>query len=515
MAKAFFPTHDLDACAALSEVYEAMASAAAERLPADSNVGQDDAKVAAALRQTEREIREILDKRSSSTSASGVFLQAVGPSETSPLSHLLGEAGESARRAHSKWAEGRNLQIEGEKKPEAVSFGIDKKSPRKLFREALDDAERATSLNPLSTFAWETLGDIWAEFSDYEHARDAWKQALRTDPDNPHLYAKIGQSHWNIAFEGSGRAEPQVLRRALREFEAALLLYGNDDERERILTHQRLAKLCAALNRPAQARLHLQIVEAVDTPLVGWLTFALMSLQRGDFGEAEDYFGRVIDEGSALDTPLTTVIGDRLDERLWPLGLVRAWAHVGRVLSWIRREALDRPAASELDCAEELLHGVYGPAPLTDLTRHRRFPSRIGGTLQEARGQLLLAHQDGVDQAIVAFESSVSEYPYSRAYIALADALERKADNLDADEGVRRRAETLAEYARILSPDDALAAEATRVTDRLRQSANGHPKSGAASGDARRLVGLRSVLRRLSENASGSSRQPLGRGEAS
>jgi tetratricopeptide (TPR) repeat protein len=339
------------------------------------------------------------------------------------------------------------------------------------FELALECAERAVSLNPLSTFAWETLGDVFAEFSDYENARDAWKQALRTDPDNPTLYGKIGQSHWNIAFQSGARRERTELERAAQYFREALLLYSRDDRDTRILTHYRLSKLYSALGNVADARLHLRVVAAASPrpPIVGWLNFGLACLRRQEFSEAEYYLRLVVKHGQELaatsDVGPTTIMGHRLDERLWPLALVRAWAHVGLVLSWTDREARVKNAEAELAQAERLLEEL-SPASHGDPADHKRFPTRISATIAEARGRLCLM-SDQPDAAMQQLEVAISRYPYSRMYAALADALERKATGRSREDELRRRAVRLAEYAATLARGGGLPTETRTLLGRL------------------------------------------------
>jgi tetratricopeptide (TPR) repeat protein len=519
MAKTFYPTHGLVACDSLVKVCDELAGLPVAAHPPDAEgmADWDLDTVATAVRSTHEELTRLLEERSSSTSASGVFLQALVVPAGIEACSLVGEYGDAARRAFERLVDGQEKRYDGvydDSPAGRLAARADERAALKLFERALAQAERATSLNPLSTFAWETLGDIFAEFSDYEHARDAWNQALRTDPDNPHLYGKIGQSHWNIAFQGGARPEPSALERAATEFGSALLLYGSDDRDERILTHYRLSKLNSVLGRPADARRHLQIVVAASerAPVVGCLNFALACLRRGDFSEGEYYFRQVIDDGRELhDTllaegnpsPGRTVMGDRLDERLWPLSLVRAWAHVGLVLSWIDRDARKQEAGSELEKAEDLLRGLYGEKD--DAVAHERFPTRIRATLAEARARLVALDDRRLDAAIEAFEKAVSQYPYSRTYAGLADALERKADSVQPSDGLRRRAATLVDFAQTLGPPGALPAETLRVKERLSAPVHLNGSAPPVNGEVRPLERWRAAVRRVTAGHLGPS----------
>jgi tetratricopeptide (TPR) repeat protein len=482
MAKAFFPAHDVAACRSLVTVYDELAwlpVAGAEPNQTASVPDWGLVAIASAMELTATEIEQTLQSRSSSTSTSGVFLQALVVPEGTDARALVGEYGETVRHAYDSLVDGQTARYGDDGDVRSARGG--ERAAIERFETALQEAERATSLNPLSTFAWETLGDIFAEFSDYGHARDAWNQALRTDPDNPHLYAKIGQSHWNIAFQGGMRPEPDELRRAAREFESALLLYGNDDRAERILTHYRLSKLNAVLGRSGEARRHLQIVDAASdqSPVVGGLVFAMACLRHGDYSEGEFYFSQVIREGRKLYAGASRlrapnrhrmIVGDRLDERLWPLGLVRAWAHVGLALSWIDRDAREKPASGELLEAQRLLRGLYGNDG-SDLVSHERFPTRIKATMAEAQARLMIDHGAAVDVAIKQFEGAVSQYPYSRAYQGLAEALELKAERSAPADRLRRRATALTELAAKLGSSEKV--NGTHASSGSPQSGNG------------------------------------------
>jgi tetratricopeptide (TPR) repeat protein len=463
MARAFSPAHDLDACESVADVYTKLA------LTWD----HEHVKTAIALKKLRDRVKIALDAGTGSAPTSAVFLQNLRPNDEKLLGPLIGSYGNSARQAYQHLVHGRELKD----RETAGDDGWQALMPRaavRPFELALQCAERAVSLNPLSTFAWETQGDIFAEFSDYENARDAWKQALRTDPDNPTLYGKIGQSHWNIAFQGSARHEVTELECAARYFRAALLLYSRDDRDTSTLTHYRLSKLYSALGKLADARLHLRIVAAAAPapPIVGWLNFALACLRAEEFSEAEYYLRLVVKHGRELAVKKhvgpATIIGHRLDERLWPLALVRAWGHVGLVLSWADRDARAKNAEAELERAEEVLKELY-PTSLGDPAEHERFPTRIAATIAEARGRQSLIDEHP-EEAIRQLEEAVSQYPYSRTYAALADALDRKASARSSSDVLMDRAARLAEYAATLGPAEGLPAETRKLLERFELS---------------------------------------------
>ena len=220
-------------------------------------------------------------------SVSSIFLESL-QSSSARIASKIGAYGEAAQHARAHLVAGQDLSGTGTRRK-----ALDE------FRQALQCAERATSLNPLSTLAWETLGDVHRELSDFQNARTAWKQALGTDPDNPRLYDKIGSSYWQIAFIGRTRPLREDLEQAADHFGKALLLYASGSFDEQVLTHYRLGKLHAALRNFGEARRHLEIVEAVSRPpLVGWQALGFAHLELRDFAESEYYFGSVVREGA-------------------------------------------------------------------------------------------------------------------------------------------------------------------------------------------------------------------------
>lgn len=462
MSGTFSPTHDDRVCDTLAEVYGLLGR-------------DDDVAVAADLTTIAQSIRAAL--HSETESASGLFVQL---SRNTRVAAHIGAYARSAQRAYDLLHTAKRQRTAAATSP--ISSDADQHRAAMatvpVLRDALVEAGQARSLNPLSTFAWETLGDIHAELSDFSNARRAWTHALRTDPDNARLYAKLASSYWNIAYEGGRtRPKPGDLRCAINHFEDALTLYGSDNLDAQTLTRYRLVKLHSAARNLDDARRHLQIVEAFagenDPPLVGWVMFGLACLGRQVFTEAEYYFRDVITEGQRLaDRRLepTTILGKHLDERMWPLSLTRAWGHLGLVLSWLERGAIPQLIEHELDNAEARLRDLYSDEE--DPARHPIFPTRAKATALEGRARLALPTD--VDTAIARFEDAITQYPFSRAYLGLAWALEELADeDPTAAPRHRTRAETLVRHGLVLGqwrdPPD----EAKRVLERLRQPKNG------------------------------------------
>lgn len=456
MAGAFFPSRDANACRMVAAVYECL-----------DNAAKGDPETAEALKDVADTVDVKLSKNVG-TSVSSIFLEVL-QSKGIPLATEIGEYGASAQQA-------RGFLVAGQKHSEQC----ERNEAQSAFRKALASAERATSLNPLSTLAWETLGDVHRELSDFRNARLAWEQALSTDPDNPRLYDKIGSSYWHIAFQGRARALDEDLEKAADYFKKALLLYGSGSFEEQELTHYRLGKLNTALRNFGAARRHLEIVEAVQTrpPLVGWQQLGFAYLEDRNFSECEYYFGRVVIEGERLAKSerlgADAIIGDRLDEQQWPLGLIRAWGHLALAITFAERDGNLAKAHEHVGAADELLDQLE--LDPENPTGDERFPTRAPAACLESRG-LILLREGKVEQAIEKLEEAVSAFPHSRAYFELGLALEqRAAENGETTNQTAARAQRLFGHGVNMSPASDPPPEVRAAIARLdRLAVNGAP----------------------------------------
>jgi tetratricopeptide (TPR) repeat protein len=454
MAGAFFPSRDARACRMVADVYDKLGSEA-------------DRQTAERLRDVADEVDRRLSSSVGGASVSGIFLEVLQSSDDS-LSMKIGAYGKAAQQGRARLLRGQRFSTDGEASAALLEF-----------RKALQDAERATSLNPLSTLAWETLGDVHRELSDFQSSRAAWEQALGTDPDNPRLYDKIGSSYWHIAFEGRTRARREDLVKAAEYFNKALRLYGSGRFDEQVLTHYRLGKLNAVLRDFEDARRHLEIVAAVGRPpVVGWVLLGFAYLEQRNFPECEYFFLRVVRAGERFaDEPATTVVGDRLDEQHWPIALIRAWGHLGLAITFAERDGDLAKARRHVDDAAGLLDDLeldpYDPSS------DERFPTRAVAAVVECRGLILLRAGE-VDAAVRTLDDAVSRFPHSRAYVELALALEQQAlGDVASRTDVVPRARRLLDHAVSLAQTDEPSPAIAQALDRLGRLGNG---DGSAPG---------------------------------
>jgi tetratricopeptide (TPR) repeat protein len=418
----------------------------------------DTAHEAKVEREIERDRRAIV---------SAALLQAIGPA---PVADQIFD--EYAREV---WKAQRSLDALRYK---SIGSDQDRIAVAELQRCALVAAEKATAINPLSVLAWMTLGDVHQEYADFANARQAWLNALTQDPDNPAIYDRLGTSWWHFAFQGRNRPSREDLTKARELFEKALLLYDNGAVEEQLHTRYRLAKLCAALYDFDSALAQLRIVEAADArpPIVGWVVLGLAYLARRDYSECEYYFGRVVECGAELDCPsaipkrlddngidpemhsderTAAVIGDRIDERSWPLGIVRAWGYLGLAFSHVERDGDLAKARRLAGTALALAESGHLNLALT--------PTRLPAACHDCFGTI--AWKEGnLKEAEEELEKAIRRHPYSRSYINLA--------RVETDLGrsftrgrtqAASRAKRYIEHARRLDPEHGMTDEMASV----------------------------------------------------
>jgi hypothetical protein len=166
-------------------------------------------------------------------------------------------------------------------------------------------------------------------------------------------------------------------------------------------------------------------------------------------------------------------VGDRLDEQLWPLGLIRVWGHLGLAITYTERDGDLARAGFEVDAASELLEEVQ--IDMRGLASDQQLATRAPATVMECRG-LILLREGKVDDAIEMLTGAVGRFPHSRSYIGLALALEQRAvRETDGRKEMIARALRLLGHAVSLGPTVEPSAEVGNAMDRLSRldSSNG------------------------------------------
>jgi len=415
-------TLDDDELTTIAHELAAAAEVAARRLSASPRPSADDTDAddvdAAYAAKVEREI-----ERDRGVIVSAALLQAIGPA---PIAEQIFD-----EYGCEVWTAQQTLQS---LRYHGIGSYPEQKAVAQMQRTALTAAQKATAINPLSVLAWMTLGDVYQEYADFANARQAWLNALTQDPDNPAVYDRLGTSSWHLAFRGRSRPSKDNLAEAREWFEKALLLYDTGSIEEQLHTRYRLAKLYAAQYEFDLALEQLQIVEVADArpPIVGWVLLGLAYLARRDYSECEYYFGRVVECGAELDRPGTrpkrlddngidpemhsddrgsSVIGDRIDERLWPLGIVRAWGYLGLAFSHVERDGDLAKARRLAETARRLAESTKLDLSVT--------PTRIPAACDDCLGSIAWKEGD-LQSAKEKLMEAIKRHPYSRSYINLA-----------------------------------------------------------------------------------------------
>jgi tetratricopeptide (TPR) repeat protein len=426
--------------------------------------------------------------RDSGAIVSAAFLQALRDSPAAP--RVLDDYGKAVQRAQQllRLLRARSMRdtAEAARSVDEMETGATdralgpKSDIAEIQREALREAERATLLNPLSVLAWMTLGDIHQELADYANARVSWGNAQTQDPDNPALYDRLGTSWWNLAFQGRARPEAAWLEKAKVFFEKAQLLYETGPLEAQLRTRYRLGKLNVALGEFDAARAQFGIVEAAGKkPLVGWVQLGLAHLERKEYADAEWYFERVIlcgaelDAGAASGRSLTEeldpeqisnhrprkICGNRIDERDWPLAVVRAWGHLGLALSYATRDG-------DLGMAKRLLENARWLV-LTPSLDKREYQVRIPAACDDCEGYIALKEGE-LELAIVKLEEAVRRNPYSRSYLNLARSYVAVArTSSDQEKDYHRMAKRCVDHAISLDPDHEATEEIADLLDEV------------------------------------------------
>lgn len=72
-----------------------------------------------------------------------------------------------------------------------------------LIQQAINEAKRATVLNPNNAEVWENLGQIYRNIINFAQGAEEWaiaacRQAVATDPINPRLRVELGGLHYSL-----------------------------------------------------------------------------------------------------------------------------------------------------------------------------------------------------------------------------------------------------------------------------------------------------------------------------
>jgi cytochrome c-type biogenesis protein CcmH/NrfG len=298
---------------------------------------------------------------------------------------------------------------------------------------ALAEADRALAVDPLRKLERTTLGQMYFELHDYEHARSAWESALLWSPNDPELYWCLSQCHRLVA-EEERRPEQhrKELLNAARYLEQALQLYGAEEFENSIRAHYWLGRLYSELGDFHKVIANLRLVQRKpNLRILGDLLVGEAFLKVRGYEQAQQHLTRVIKTGrDQLRTSHLGYVGREVGDEV-PLSLVVAWAHWGRASCEADRDGDMRQANSDIDSAEELVQQLEVEIDTNGARNVKLAPIRR--SCEDCRGWIRLK-ENAVDEAIEHLRAAVRLGAGTDTYLHLALAYETKARSAQDDD---------------------------------------------------------------------------------
>lgn len=296
---------------------------------------------------------------------------------------------------------------------------------QKDYAGALQRAEQAIKLNPLSPDERTVLGNIYFELNQFAEARATWEEALLWDPDAPEIHANIGMAYIKLA--GDFREATQrnhALQQAAKYLGQALDLYDGVEDKGR--AHSLLGQLYLELSQYASAIPHFRIAQTMlaqadkEFPhikdIIG-LDLGWAYLKNKAYDECIEELKRVIDEvnkpiraGCPENKLLFTVSRDQIS-----LGEILAKAYLYQAFSYAERDAnLDNGLRLAKKAKKYIESFSEGKKENTYLAAH----ADCEGWIYYKKGE--------IQNAIQCLESALSLTADAGTYLRLALVYEQK-----------------------------------------------------------------------------------------
>jgi tetratricopeptide (TPR) repeat protein len=303
--------------------------------------------------------------------------------------------------------------------------------------EALQAAEHAVGLNPLSSFAHSTLGHVFNAADDLESARSAWSDAILWDPNDLDLYWELGFCNWRLARETTDRDKRELaLQEAERYLKQASILFPNEQFKDRIRIHYWLGRLYQELGDFDRVIPSLRTVQTSPTMNVVADLLVAEAYRRGrNFNAAQSLLERVIERAKAAIRAdgNAAVVGDAEVLDAWPLILVCAEARCALAMSHAERGGDLEAAKAALEHVRRDLGDCDAIAELA--ASHADRVSELNAHYHHAEGRLHMGRGE-VELAIKALGRSIAFQSDAEVYFDLAEAHLMKA--AEASEPERR-----------------------------------------------------------------------------
>ncbi len=290
-------------------------------------------------------------------------------------------------------------------------------------QEALQLAQKAILLDALAYDNYDVLGDVYFERGDFEHAIEAWKEAiLRRDvmplaSYGPELHVKIGKSYVRLAqLHGEMCLREGKNQEAVNYIHQALKCCNSEHLKERLEIYYSLGYFYFALGEYEDALTYLRLARNFGcAPLTSTFYLACAYLRNREYDASITEF-RSLQEMMQKEQGQPEKIVEKDSVGHIPLGEMRALACWGQAFIYTERDANLRCA---LQLAEKALK-LIGPI-MKASGAILQFPARY----TDCKGWIL--HKLGkTDEAIKYLEESVAREAQAETYLHLALAYESK-----------------------------------------------------------------------------------------
>ncbi|MBV9707486.1 MAG: hypothetical protein JO125_08780 [Chloroflexi bacterium] len=363
------------------------------------------------------------------------------------LALLYDEAGEAKRRVSGILAQNErkeNLERASQYYTRAIEV-LEKKHPREVktqhlrsrlattllelerYQEALQLAQEAILFDGLAYDNHEVLGDVYAERGDFEHAIDAWKEAILRrdvmtldsyDSADSALHVKIGKSYLRLVQlhgemslrEGKNQEAVNVLQQALKCCESEHL-------KERLEIYYSLGYFYIVLGEYEQALTYLLLARNFGfAPLTSTFYLAYAYLRNRAYDASMREFRLLEEEVMKKDQTRLERIVEKDTVGHIPLGEMIALAYWGQAFIYAERDA---NLCYALELAKKALEQIEPMMKASSTILH--FPARY----TDCKGWIL--HKLGeTDEAIECLEQSAAREAQAETYLHLALAYESK-----------------------------------------------------------------------------------------
>ena len=236
--------------------------------------------------------------------------------------------------------------------------------------EAVQVVQRAVSFDALDCYTHERLGDMYFEREEFEHAIDAWKEALARksvimqSPHDPDIDFKIGRAYAQLAQQHHASSQKKIEnQKALAYLKHALDYYENNQQKQKLAVYYYLGHFHFALGEYKDAIKHFRVTQRFGfAPLASTYYLGYAFLRLGEYDEAFGQFCSLYDRADKLrqQKPLRTIIEPEKPIGHISLGEMLALAQWGQAFVYAERETNSQRALELINAAQGLIECTFG-----------------------------------------------------------------------------------------------------------------------------------------------------------